>query len=94
SDGYHKKMMDAYDKIEKQNHELEDALTKIKTLSGLVPICAGCKKIRDDEGFWNKLEEYISEHSEVEFTHGLCPDCAKIIYGDFMEENSKTVGDD
>jgi len=57
--------------------ELRDALTKIKTLTGLIPICAWCKKIRDDQGYWKKVETYIREHSNASFTHGICPDCLK-----------------
>jgi DNA repair exonuclease SbcCD ATPase subunit len=60
--------------------ELKKALSKVKVLSGLVPICANCKKIRDDSGYWHQLERYISDHSEAEFSHGLCPDCIKILY--------------
>jgi seryl-tRNA synthetase len=60
--------------------ELQDALSKVKLLSGLVPICANCKKIRDDSGYWHQLESYISDHSEAEFSHGLCPDCMKKLY--------------
>ncbi|NVN98338.1 MAG: hypothetical protein HXX17_03370 [Geobacteraceae bacterium] len=55
--------------------ELEQSLAEIKTLQGLLPICACCKKIRDDYGLWTRVEEYISSHTEAEFTHGLCPDC-------------------
>ena len=65
---------------EKLISELRQALTKIKTLSGLLPICAHCKKIRDDKGYWNQLESYIITHSNVEFTHGYCPDCLKKLY--------------
>jgi CheY-like chemotaxis protein len=57
--------------------ELEASLAEIKQLSGLLPICATCKKIRDEQGGWNPLEVYISEHSEADFTHGICPDCSK-----------------
>ncbi|MEW6599886.1 MAG: PAS domain S-box protein [Nitrospirota bacterium] len=57
--------------------ELRDALAKIKTLKGLIPICAWCKKIRDDKGYWKKVETYIREHSDASFTHGICPDCLK-----------------
>lgn len=57
--------------------ELQGAIARIKTLSGLVPICAWCKKIRDDKGYWSQVEEYIQKHSEAEFTHGMCPDCQK-----------------
>jgi len=53
---------------------------EVRTLSGLLPICAGCKKIRDDQGYWSQIEVYISKHSEAEFTHGLCPDCAERLY--------------
>jgi len=56
--------------------ELRQALAEVKTLSGLIPICAGCKKIRNDKGFWQQVEEYIEKHTDAEFTHGLCPKCA------------------
>jgi PAS domain S-box-containing protein len=61
---------------EKLIRELKDALAQVKTLRGLLPICGSCKKIRDDRGIWNKIETYISQHSDASFTHGLCPDCA------------------
>ncbi len=60
--------------------ELRNALTQIKTLRGLLPICAACKKIRDDRGYWTQIEQYIRAHSEAEFTHGICPDCVKKLY--------------
>ena len=63
--------------------ELQAALAKVKTLSGLVPICATCKKIRDDKGYWNQVEAYIQAHSEAQFTHGICPDCIKQYYPEF-----------
>ncbi len=63
----------------------KEALSKIKRLAGLLPICASCKKIRDDEGYWKQIEAYISEHSEAEFTHSLCPDCAVKAYADLDE---------
>jgi PAS domain S-box-containing protein len=66
--------------------ELQDALAKIKTLRGLIPICASCKKIRDDRGYWQQVEVYIRDHSEAEFSHGLCPDCARRLYPDLYEE--------
>jgi PAS domain S-box-containing protein len=58
-------------------NELKNSITKIKTLTGLLPICSYCKKIRDDEGYWQKLEKYICDHSTVEFSQGICPDCLK-----------------
>lgn len=60
--------------------ELTDALAKVKTLSGMLPICASCKKVRDDTGYWNQIEVYISEHSDALFSHGICPDCEKKAY--------------
>jgi PAS domain S-box-containing protein len=64
---------------------LSEALANIKTLRGLVPICAGCKKIRDDTGFWNQLETYIQAHSEAQFSHGLCPDCIRRLYPELAD---------
>jgi hypothetical protein len=61
-------------------HELQEALANIKTLSGMLPICASCKKIRDDKGFWNQIETYIKAHSDAKFTHGICPECADKLY--------------
>jgi PAS domain S-box-containing protein len=62
--------------------ELQKAILKVQTLRGLLPICASCKSIRDDKGYWNKLEAFISEHSEAQFSHGICPECAKKLYPD------------
>ena len=56
---------------------LSDALAKVKVLSGLIPICASCKRIRDDKGYWKQVERYIREHADVQFTHGLCPECSE-----------------
>jgi PAS domain S-box-containing protein len=56
---------------------LQNALSEVKTLSGLLPICSSCKKIRDDKGYWSRLEEYLSKHSNTQITHGICPDCAQ-----------------
>jgi response regulator RpfG family c-di-GMP phosphodiesterase len=57
--------------------ELQEALAEIRTLKGFIPICASCKKIRDDEGYWNQLEAYISKHTDAIFTHSICPQCAE-----------------
>jgi AmiR/NasT family two-component response regulator len=65
------------------NRELEKALKEIKELQGILPICSACKKIRDDKGYWNQLEAYFREHSEIGFTHSICPDCAARLYPDF-----------
>ena len=73
-------------KMEKEREgliaELKDALSRVKQLSGLLPICASCKKIRDDGGYWNQIEAYIRDHSEADFSHGICPDCARRLYPD------------
>lgn len=66
--------------LETKNSELEAALSEVKTLSGLIPICASCKKIRDDQGFWQQIETYIRERSDASFSHGICPDCLKKLY--------------
>ena len=60
--------------------ELQHALDSIKALKGLLPICSSCKKIRDDDGYWQNVEKYIREHSEAQFTHGICPECAQRLY--------------
>ena len=69
--------------------ELQQALTTIKKLQGILPICSSCKKIRSDEGQWTRLEFYISRHSDAEFSHGLCPDCAKTLYPKFFNNNNE-----
>jgi len=62
--------------------ELGQAVEEIKTLSGILPICAGCKRIRDDSGYWQQVEIYVRDHSEAEFSHGLCPTCVERLYPD------------
>jgi two-component system cell cycle sensor histidine kinase/response regulator CckA len=79
----------AEEEREKLIRELQTALLKVKTLSGLVPICASCKKIRDDKGYWNQIESYISEHSEAEFSHGICPECARRLYPDLYGDEDE-----
>ena len=66
--------------------ELKAALDQVQKLSGMLPICATCKKIRDDKGYWNKIETYICEHSEAKFTHGMCPDCAKEYRSEYFDK--------
>lgn len=70
---------------EKLIAQLQEALTQVKTLSGFLPICASCKKIRDDSGYWKQIETYLAAHADVTFSHGLCPDCAKKLYGEFID---------
>jgi PAS domain S-box-containing protein len=68
--------------------ELKEALDTIQVLTGIIPICASCKRIRDEEGDWQSIELYIRNHSTVEFSHGICPDCAAKLYPDFFKDNS------
>jgi hypothetical protein len=78
------------------NKKLEKALSEIKTLQGIVPICAKCKKIRDDKGYWKQLEEYMGTHLDAEFSHGLCPDCMRELYPEVaekvLERQTKNIG--
>lgn len=76
----------AKEEREKLISELQDALGKVKTLSGFLPICTSCKKIRDDKGYWEQIEVYITEHSEALFSHGLCPECARKLYPQLYEK--------
>jgi PAS domain S-box-containing protein len=71
--------------------DLRKALEKIKTLKGLIPVCAWCKKVRDDKGYWEELEHYIREHTDADFTHGICPDCLKEYDPDTYREYKKKI---
>jgi len=66
--------------------ELRKALEQVKLLSGLLPICMWCKKIRDDQGYWNAIEHYLGQHSEAEFSHGICPDCKRKYSGEMLDK--------
>lgn len=74
---------------EKTIQELQAALNNVRTLKGLIPICANCKKIRDDSGYWSEVEKYISVHSNVDFTHGICPDCMKKLYPNYKDKSGQ-----
>ena len=69
--------------------ELQAALGEVKSLSGLLPICSSCKKIRDDNGYWQQVESYVQKHSEAQFTHGLCPDCVGKYFPDYASDEQK-----
>lgn len=71
--------------LEKKNAELQKALDEIRTLRGIIPICMSCKKIRDDDGYWQQLENYISDHSEAQFSHGICDECIPKVYPEFSK---------
>lgn len=74
-------------KLKRSFHLLNKKQDEVITLRGFLPICASCKNIRDDKGYWNQIESYIRDHSEVEFTHSVCPDCIKKLYPDIVDEN-------
>lgn len=74
------------DALAERIKELQEAIAQIRTLKGIIPICSFCHKIRNDQKSWQKLEKYIGEHSEAEFSHGICPECAKKHYPDFVEK--------
>ena len=70
-------------------HALKEAIVRVKTLSGFLPICANCKKIRDDQGYWNQIEDYISRHSNAEFSHGIFPECTTKLCGDVADQGAE-----
>ncbi len=84
-----------YKSVEKQKDilliELQEALKNVKVLRGFLPICASCKKIRDDKGYWNQIETYIKEHSEAKFSHGICPDCVRKLYPEYADKIDKNA---
>lgn len=75
-----RRMIEMQDALADKVEELSQALDQIKTLRGILPICANCKKIRDDQGYWNQVESYIRDHTEAQFSHGLCPECIEKLY--------------
>ena len=70
--------------------QLADSLSKVKLLSGMLPICASCKRIRDDRGEWSQVESYIKERSEASFSHGLCPECVEKLYPELLNKGGKS----
>lgn len=81
--------------LQKANQELQEAAMEIKALRGIIPICANCKSIRDDQGYWQKVEQYIRDRADVRFTHGLCPECFVKLYPDLkLPEDARKQMDD
>lgn len=74
-------------RLEKVNQDLAEAMSSIKILKGMLPICANCKRIRNDSGYWEQIESYISHHTDTDFSHGICPDCYEILYGDITPKD-------
>ncbi len=83
----------ALKKLEKNHMELQEAHNEIKTLSGLLPVCSKCRKIKNSEGYWQSLETYIMKHTDALITHGLCEDCVKELYGEEFLEDIKQSED-
>jgi hypothetical protein len=75
-----------FSRLEKTTQRLQGALDDIKTLEGLLPMCANCKNIRDDDGYWQQVEVYIRQHSRAEFSHSICPKCANLLYPGLFNE--------
>lgn len=82
----------AEEEKEKLIHDLQKAMDEIQTLSGLLPICAYCKNVRDDQGYWQKVEIYISKHSKADFSHGICPDCLKKHFPEYYDDVMRDSG--
>lgn len=82
---YQRLVLESNKAIEMERKKLAKALSNIKQLKGMLPICACCKKVRDDEGYWSQIEQYLVSHSEATFSHGICPECAKKLYGEDIE---------
>ncbi|MFA5192237.1 MAG: hypothetical protein WC740_16050 [Verrucomicrobiia bacterium] len=78
--------------VTRKNEELQVVMREIKQLKGIIPICANCKKIRDDKGYWHQVEVYIGEHTAAEFSHGLCPDCVKKLHPGIAERYHNLTG--
>ena len=89
SERLEKELLSADQALRQRVRELEEALSRVKTLSGLLPICASCKRICDDKGNWTNIESYISDRSDADFTHGICPDCTKKLYPEYSERKKK-----
>jgi phosphoserine phosphatase RsbU/P len=81
-----RRMIEMQERLAEQVRELRQALEQIKVLEGILPICSFCKKIRNDQGYWDQVEVYVSNHSEARFSHGICPECYKKHYPDLFHE--------
>lgn len=78
--------------LQAANADLESALAEVRQLRGIIPICASCKKIRDDQGFWHRVEAYVEDHSDAQFSHGICPECRDELYPSLSAELKKEKG--
>lgn len=82
-----RRMIEMRFELNEKVEELKQALEQVRTLKGIVPICANCKNVRDDQGYWNRVETYLNEHTEADFTHAVCPDCMKRLYPQFKDDH-------
>ena len=89
-----RRMVEAQHALATKADELRQALDDVKTLRGIVPICSRCKQIRDDQGYWNQVDVYVRNHTEAQFSHGLCPACIKRLYPDVNATNAGIADDD
>ena len=88
------RMVEMQDALAAKIEELRQALGQIKTLRGMVPICANCKKIRDDQGYGRRVGVYVRDHTEAEFSHGICPECMKKLYPEFVPDDASSEEQD
>ncbi len=86
-----RRMLDLQDRLHRRLDDLQEAITHIKHLQGILPICSFCKKIRDDEGYWDRVEAYISRHSDAMFSHTCCPECMEREYPEFWERQQAAL---
>lgn len=84
--GYIGSCIDITERVEARELILKERDSEIKRLRGMLPICSSCKKIKDDQGYWSQIEVYVREHSDAEFSHGLCPECLKRLYPEYSDE--------
>jgi hypothetical protein len=92
ADAMNRRPSENVEALQQANQDLENALAEVKTLSGLLPICASCQKIRNDKGYWDRIETYIQAHTEATFSHSLCPDCARKLYPDLYKDREPENG--
>ncbi|MBN1575297.1 MAG: GAF domain-containing protein [Chitinispirillaceae bacterium] len=83
-------LVNSLEQLQRKNSELDRVMGETETLRWFLPICSSCKKIRDEKGYWNRIETYFAKHSSIKFSHGICPECAKSMYEDFHRYQNET----
>ena len=84
-----RRILEMQDAMADKVQELQKAMNEVRTLRGIIPICASCKMIRDDRGYWNQVEAYVRDHNEAEFSHGICPECIEKLYPEFVRAKTE-----